>query len=209
LSAFWLQAIDLLMLVVGLVIFLGTHMLRVITPAWRERMIVQLGVLTWRILISIASLVGLVLLIWGFAQARLTSPMLWVPPYGMRHVAALLTLIAFILLASFFIPRNAISVYSRYPVTLSVAVWAVAHLLANGRLVDIVLFGSCVLWAYWEVVTLRKGNSDNLKSKSPTVLNYTIGATVLTLGVGVVAWAVFLFWFHLRLIGLAPLSWSL
>jgi uncharacterized membrane protein len=196
----------MLILIVGLIVFLGTHALRVLAPDWRVRTMARLGLTVWRTLVSVGSLGGLVLIVWGFAQARLTTQMLWLPPFWTRHLAALLVLIAFVLLASFFVPRNAIKTRARYPVTLAVAVWATAHLLANGRKVDIVLFGAFLLWAVWDLAVMHRQDRRAGVSAQPPG---TIGNTLLAIGIGIVGWALFAFWLHIRLIGLAPLVWSL
>jgi uncharacterized membrane protein len=196
----------MLILIVGLIVFLGTHALRVLAPDWRERTMARLGLTVWRTLVSLGSLGGLALIVWGFAQARLTTRILWLPPFWTRHVAALLVLIAFVLLASFFVPCNAIKTRARYPVTLAVAVWAAAHLLANGREVDIVLFGAFLLWAVWDLAVMYRQDRRAGAGVQPPG---TIGNTLLAIGIGIVGWALFAFWLHIRLIGLAPLVWSL
>jgi len=196
----------MLVLIAGLIVFLGTHALRVMAPDWRERTMARLGLMIWRTLVSIGSLAGLVLICWGFTQARLTTRVLWTPPFWMRHVTALLVLIAFVLLASFFVPRNGIKVQLRYPVTLSVAVWAFAHLLANGRMVDMVLFGAFLIWAVWELVVLRQQNRRATPDAMPPGTVLGTGLAVVT---GIIGWALFVFWLHVRLIGFAPLGWTL
>jgi uncharacterized membrane protein len=190
-------------LIAGLIVFLGTHALRVIAPDWRARMMARLGLVVWRTLVSIGSLAGLVLICWGFAQARLTSPFLWTPPFWMRYVAALLVLVAFVLLASFFVPRNAIKARLRYPVTLSVGVWAWAHLLAHGKVADAVLFGAFLAWAVWDLAVLCR--QDHRTGAAPPASAWR---TTLAVIAGIIGWALFAFWLHVRLIGLAPLGWS-
>jgi uncharacterized membrane protein len=192
-------------LIAGLIVFLGTHALRVIAPSWRERMMARLGLVVWRTLVSIGSLAGLALICWGFAQARLTSHVLWTPPFWMRHVAALLMLAAFVLLASFFVPRNAVKARLRYPVTLSVGVWALAHLMANGRVADAVLFGAFLAWAVWDLAALRRQDHRTGSDAAPLESAWNTWLAVIA---GIIGWALFAFWLHVRLIGLAPLGWS-
>ena len=193
-------------LIIGLIVFLGTHALRVLAPDWRERMMARLGLTVWRTLVSVGSLAGFGLICCGFVQARLTTGLLWTPPFWTRHVAALLVLIAFVLLASFFVPRNAIKTKARYPVTLAVAVWACAHLLANGKVVDAVLFGAFLLWAIWDLAVLHR---QNRRAGLPVQPPGTVSGALLAGGIGIIGWALFLFWLHVRLIGIAPLGWTL
>jgi len=196
----------MLMLIAGLVVFLGTHALRGIAPRWRERTMARLGLVLWRVLVSAGSLAGLALICWGFAQARMTARMVWAPPFWTRHAAAALVLIAFVLLASYFVPRNAIKVRLRYPVTLAVAVWAVAHLLANGSMADVVLFGAFLVWAVWDLAALyRQDRRAGCAADSPG----TFWGALLACGAGIIGWALFVFWLHARLIGIAPLGWTL
>ena len=196
----------MLILIAGLIVFLGTHALRVIAPDWRERMMARLGLTVWRTLVSAGSLAGFGLICWGFAQARLTAVLLWTPPLWTRHAAALLVLIAFVLLASFFVPRNAIKTKVRYPVTLAVAVWAGAHLLANGKMADAVLFGAFLLWAIWDLAVLRRQDH---RIGPPVHPPGAVSGALLAAGIGIIGWALFLFWLHIRLIGIAPLGWTL
>jgi uncharacterized membrane protein len=196
----------MLILIAGLIVFLGTHALRVLAPGWRECMMARLGLTVWRTLVSAGSLAGLILIVWGFARARQTTHLLWLPPFWARYLTALLVLIGFVLLACFFVPRNAIKPKVHYPVTLAVAVWALAHLLANGRVVDAVLFGAFEAWAVWDLAVLRR----QARRAAPQVYpGATTAGTLLAIGIGIIAWALFLFWLHVRLIGIAPLGWTL
>jgi uncharacterized membrane protein len=187
-------------LIAGLFLFWGTHALRIVAPAWRERMTARLGLVVWRVLVSIVSVVSVALIGWGFAQARLVSHFLWAPPFWARHVAALLMLVAFVLLASYAVPRNAIKVRLRYPVTLAVAVWAFAHLLANGKTVDVVLFGTFLAWAIWDLAALRRQEHARFNARSP---GSALGAWLAVIA-GIIGWALFAFWLHLRLFSVAP-----
>ena len=125
---------------------------------------------------------------------------LWQPPAGMRHVAALLMLIAFVLLAATYVPRNALKARLHHPMVLSVKVWALAHLLSNGNLADLLLFGGFLLWA---VLSFRaaRARDRSTQARYPAA---TAAGTAMTLLVGIVAWAVFAFWAHAALIGVRP-----
>ena len=190
------------LMIFGLLLFLGVHSVRITSDGWRNARVQQFGLMPWKGIYSLVSLLGFAMLCWGFAQARVASAVLWTPPAGMRHLTALLVLIAFIMLAAAYVPGNQIRARLHHPMVLSVKVWAAAHLLANGRLVDIVLFGSFLLWAVLDFRSLRQRDL-----AAQTV--YPAGkanATVLTVVIGVVAWVVFAFWLHALLIGVQPMQ---
>jgi uncharacterized membrane protein len=186
-------------LIIGLVVFLGVHSVRIVAPQWRLRAIERLGEGAWKGLYSVASVAGLVLVIWGYAQARAAgSPLVWMPPVGMRHAASLLTLVAFVLLVATYMPRNHIRHALGHPMVIGVALWSVAHLLANGWLHAIVLFGAFLGWsiAAW-VSAVRRGTSSGHVQPA-------LAMTGLTVVVGLAAWLAFAMWLHRLLIGVAP-----
>lgn len=98
----------MVMLLLGLVLFLGVHSTRIVADGWRTAMIARIGEMPWKAAYAVLSIVGFVLIVWGFGLARQQPVQLWMPPRGMRHLASLLTLIAFVLLAATYVPRNAI-----------------------------------------------------------------------------------------------------
>lgn len=187
-------------LILGLVLFLGVHSTRIFADGWRTAMIRRLGASKWKGLYTLLSLAGFVLLVWGFGLARQQPVALWSPPFFMRHVAWLLTLIAFILLAATYVPRNAIKARLHHPMVLAVMFWAVAHLLANGNRANAVLFGSFLLWAVLSFRAARKRDRA-ARTLYPTG---TASGTAMTVLVGIAAWAVFAFWAHGVLIGVRP-----
>ena len=182
-------------LILGLVLFLGVHSVRIVADGWRSR-----GEGAWKGLYSVLSIVGLVLVVWGYGLARQQPVVLWVPPVATRHIAALLTLVAFILLTAPYVPRNGIKARLHHPMVLGVKVWAFAHLLANGNLADVVLFGSFLLWA---ALSFRAARARD-RAAGTVYAPGTASATVITLVVGTVAWVVFTLWLHVLLIGVRP-----
>lgn len=187
-------------LVLGLVLFLGAHLPVAVAKGWRSQVVAQRGLGAWKGVVSVLSLLGFVLLIWGYGQARLQPVVLWTPPVATRHLAALLTLVAFVFLAAAYVPRNAIRARLGHPMVLAVKVWALAHLLANGTLADVLLFGSFLVWAVLSFRAARqRDRAAGLQRASGTVAG-TLGAVVL----GGVAWAVFALWAHVALIGVRP-----
>lgn len=196
----------MLTLVVGLVLFLGAHSVRVFADGWRTAMLARVGEKAWKGAYTVVSLVGFGLILWGFSQARQDPVVLWPhPPVWVRHAVALLVLLAFVLLAAAYVPRNQLKARLHHPMVLSVKLWAFAHLVANNTLADLVLFGAFLLWAVLDFRSARK--RDRLAG---TVYPAgTASGTALAVAIGVAAWAVFAFWLHARWIGVAPMGRTL
>jgi len=189
-------------LIAGLVLFLGVHSTRVFADDWRNQTLARIGEKPFKGVYSLLSLAGFVLLLWGYGQARQLGVMLWNPPTAMRHIAALLTLLAFVLWAASGVPRNQIKAKLHHPMVLSVKVWALAHLLANGSLADTVLFGSFLLWAVVLFAASRKRD----RREQTVYPAGTASMTIVTVVAGLAFWAVFAFWLHRLLIGVSPLG---
>ncbi len=189
-------------LVLGLVLFLGVHSVRIVADGWRTQMRARMGELPWKGLYSLASILGLALIVWGYGLARQQPVVLWNPPVGMRHAASLLTLIAFVLLAAAYVPRNALKARLHHPMVLGVKVWALAHLLSNGNLADVVLFGGFLLWAVLDFRAARQRD----RAQGMVYAPGTAAGTGIAVVVGAAAWAGFAFWAHAWLIGVAPMG---
>jgi uncharacterized membrane protein len=149
---------------------------------------------------AVLSLIGFYLLLWGYGVARQTPVVLWTPPVAMRHIASLLTLIAFVLLAATYVPRNGIKARLHHPMVLSVKLWAFAHLLANGALADVLLFGDFLVWA---VLSFRAARQRD-RAAGTRYPAGSVAGTLATVVVGCVAWVAFAFWLHDWLIGVRP-----
>jgi len=188
----------MLVLIAGLVLFLGVHSLRIVAEDWRVAQIARIGAPTWKIGYTALSLLGFAMIVWGYGLARQNPVVLWPAIRGMNHLAALLTLVAFVFLAASHVPRNYIKARLRHPMTLGVKVWALAHLLANNTLADLLLFGSFLVWA---VLCFRAARRRNEAAPAAGALINT----VLTVVIGAAAWAAFAFWAHAALIGVRPL----
>jgi uncharacterized membrane protein len=187
-------------LIVGLVLFLGIHSLRIVANDWRAQTIARMGEKPFKGVYSLLSIAGFVLIVWGFGVARETPIMLWMPPKGMRHAASLLTLIAFVLLAAAYVPANAIKARFHHPMVLAVKTWALAHLLANGSLAHVVLFGSFLLWGVLCFIAARRRD----RAQNTVYPAGLAKGTVTALVVGGAAWVVFALWLHGVLIGIRP-----
>lgn len=189
------------MLILGLILFLGVHSVRIVADDWRSRQIASRGEGPWKGLYSVVSLMGFVLIVWGYGQARLAPVPLWQPlPVGVKHLASLLTLVAFVLLAAAYVPRNGIKARVHHPMVLGVKTWALAHLLANNTVADLLLFGSFLVWA---VLSFRAARGRDRTAQTVYPPGSTSG-TVTAMVAGVLAWAVFAFWGHAALIGVKP-----
>ena len=187
-------------LILGLVVFLGVHSVRIVADPWRSAQIARRGLNTWKGLYSLVSLAGFALIIWGYGLARTQPQLLWAPPRWAPHLASLLMLFAFILLVAAYVPKNGIKRGVHHPMLLGVMLWAIAHLLANGTLADLLLFGSFLVWAVIDFVAARRRDA----SAATIYPSGTLAGTLIALGVGVAAWALFAFWAHAWLFGVRP-----
>ena len=187
-------------LILGLVLFLGVHSIRIVADAWRSSTIARIGEKPWKAVYALASIAGFVLIVIGFGLARRNPVYLWESPMALRHVSGLLMLIAFVLLVATYVPRNAVKARLHHPMVLAVKLWALAHLLANGNLADVVLFGSFLVWAVFSFRAARRRDRDAATVYAPG----TATGTAITLLVGVAAWAAFAFWAHGLLFGVRP-----
>lgn len=190
------------LLILGLVIFLGIHSLRIFAQDWRSRQLARLGELRWKALYSVASIVGFVLIVWGFGLARQQPVVLYVPPLGLRHLNALFTLLAFVLVAAAYVPGNHLKAKLGHPMLAGVKCWAFGHLLATGMLHDVLLFGAFLLWAVIDFVSARRRD----RAAGVSYPAGTAKGDVIAVVAGVVGWAVFAFWLHGWLIGVKPLG---
>lgn len=181
-------------LLIGLLIFLGVHSVRIVADDWRGAQIQRMGELPWKAAYSVASILGLALVIWGYGQTRLDPVWIWQPPVALRHVVSLLMIPAFVLLVAAYVPRNHLKARLGHPMILGVKLWAFSHLLANGRLGDIVLFGAFLVWAIFDFRSARRRSGVEMAAPSAS-------GTVTTVVVGLVAYLLFAFYLHIWLIG--------
>ena len=192
--------------ILGLVLFLGSHSVRVFADGWRNRMIENMGEKMFKALYSLASLVGFVLLVYGYSKIRWESPVIWNPPGAMRHIAALLMLVAMVFLVAGQVPYNAIKNKLGHPMVLSVKVWALAHLLANGKQADMVLFGAFLVWS---VLNFRAARQRDRRAQAAgqTIEVTATPNTLRVVLIGVAAWALLLFGGHTWLFAVSPMGW--
>lgn len=187
-------------LILGLILFLGVHSSRIVAEGYRQAVIARHGQNLWKGLYSVLSLLGVALIVWGYGQARLAPVVLWGAPTWARHLASLLMLASFVLLVAAYVPRNGIKARLHHPMVLGVKTWALAHLLANNTLADLLLFGSFLLWS---VLSFRSARARDRAAATVHPPGAAIN-TAIAVVAGGVAWAAFAFWGHQALIGVNP-----
>lgn len=188
------------LLLAGLLLFLGSHSLRMLAPGVREAGFRSLGPIGWRIAFSLVSIAGFLLLLYGYGQARSDPTLLWLAPTWSRHLASLLTLPAFVLVTAAYVPGNHYKAAIGHPMLAGVKLWALAHLLANGALHDVILFGSFLAWAVADFAISRR--RDRASGQRYAAGRWLATAACTVLGVGL--WALFALLLHARWIGVAP-----
>ena len=189
------------LLIAGLVLFLGVHSVAIVAPAWRDAQVARLGAGAWKGGYSIASLIGFVVLVVGYGLARQEPVVLWVPPTWARHVALLVMLPVFPLLFAAYLPGR-IKAAVKHPMLAAVKFWALAHLIANGALHDVLLFAAFLAWAVVDRISVkRRAASAPLPGPAPSPVNDAIAV----IG-GLALYVVFILWAHRWLIGVSPLG---
>jgi len=191
------------LLIFGLALFLGVHLIGVATPNLRESLIQRFGENRFKLSYSIVSLGSLVLVVLGYGAARTSEAnfLIWSPPTGLAHASLLLMLISFLILPAAYVPNTHILEKVRHPMTLAVLIWAFAHLLANGDLASMVLFGAFLGWAHWVYVPRYR------QVKGQTLVeNPAWSKDITALAIGFAAYVAFVLFLHEWLIGVAPVG---
>ena len=184
------------LLVAGLLVFLGIHSISIVAPRWRAVQFARLGEMRWKGLYSLVSIAGFVALVYGYGIARQQPVVIYTPPAALRHLTMLFMLPVFPLLIAAYAPgyiRRAV----KHPMLIAVIFWAIAHLLANGTLHDLLLFGAFLVWAVADLVSV---------AKRPAVAARTVSIAndVLAIVVGLGLYVLMLLWAHAVVIGVAP-----
>ena len=192
-------------LILGLILFLGAHSVRIWADGWRNRTIEAYGDKAFKGIHALVSLLGFYLLVVGYGEARLQTVALWNPPIFTKHISILLMLLSSILLVATYVPRNHLKMRLGHPMVLSVKVWALSHLLANGNLADLLLFGSFLIWA---VLNFRSARARDrvLLAESESTVQPKLLATLITLVAGMAIWALITFVLHAKVVGVAPMG---
>jgi len=183
-------------MILGLVLFLGIHIFITKRDA-RADLIARVGEGGYKIGFSVVSLAGLALIVWGFAAYRATGWIdVWYPPIAMKHITIALMLPAIILIAASYI-RGRIYTTLKHPMLAGIKLWAAAHLLANGDLGSIILFGSFLAWAVFDRISLKR----RPVSAASSIPVGGIGNDAIAVAVGVVAYLALGFAFHPVVVG--------
>jgi uncharacterized membrane protein len=191
-----------IVLLLGLVLFLGVHSVSIATPEWRSAAIARLGEGPWKGLYSVAAGIGLALLIVGYGMARHEPVVLYTPPAGMRHLALLLMLPVFPLLFAAYLPGR-LSRLAKHPMLLATKLWATAHLLANGTVADVLLFGGFLAWAVVDRISVKRRPPDQAHAV-PGAAARPVNDWIAIAG-GLAVYALTVLWAHRLLFGASPL----
>jgi uncharacterized membrane protein len=178
--------------------FFGAHSISILNVAWRDRVVNRIGIFSWQGIYSLISLVGLILIIEGYQVARQSPVILYLPPVWLQHLALLLLIFVFPLLLATYIPGR-IQTITKHPMLAATKIWAFSHLLVNGSLADVVLFGSFLSWAVADRISLKRRNSDSIPMLPSSRAN-----DFIIIVVGILLYIVFFFWLHEWLIGISP-----
>lgn len=176
--------------IAGVLIFFGVHSVSIVNEPWRNRMADSLGEWPWKGLYSLAALLGLGLMIAGYGSVRYDAVILYHPPVWLKHLSILVLVPTFTLLLAAYLPGR-IKLKTGHPMLLAVQIWAVAHLLANGSLADVVLFGSFLGWAVLDRFSLGQRQERRVPAAPSARANDIIAVVA-----GLALYFGFIFWFH-------------
>ncbi|PSH70722.1 NnrU family protein [Phyllobacterium brassicacearum] len=193
----------MLVLILGIIVFLGIHSVRIVAPEWRLAKMEQWGENTWKGLYSVISLVGFGLLVWGYGMARPDAPILYEPPAWMKHIAELLMLFAFIFLGVYIARPGRMKPALKHPMLIAIKTWALAHLLANGDLASLILFLSFLAWAVADRISIKRQERAGLAA--PYIVPGPASNDVIAIVIGVVLYGLFVWKLHELLIGVSPM----
>lgn len=191
-------------LIIGLVLFLGVHSVSIVSPQGRHALAGRMGEGGYKSAYALVSFVGLALIVWGYGLARQDPVLLYTPPTGLRHLALLLMLPVFVLLFAAYLPGR-IQRVAKHPMLLAVKCWALAHLLANGTLADVLLFGGFLAWAVADRISVKRRAAAGLLRSPPALPGSTANDAIALVG-GLAVYLLFVFWAHAWLFGVRPMG---
>jgi len=187
------------MFIIGILIFFGVHSISIVNEPWRNKMAATLGEWPWKGIYSLAATAGLVLMIYGYGAVRYDAALFYDSPVWLKHLSLLIFVPVFPLLLAAYLPGR-IKLKTGHPMLLGVIIWAFAHLLANGSVADLALFGSFFGWAVWDRVSVGTRQLRPVPGAPASGLNDIIAVVV---GLGL--YFGFIFWFHEMLFGVSVL----
>src|SRR5271165_1704823 len=187
-------------LLLGLALFFGVHSVGIVAPDFRARAVRRLGEKVWKAAYGLKSLAGLGLMVYGFGLTRQAPVILYTPPAFARSLAVLLMVPVFPLMFAAYLPGR-IRTAAKHPLLVAVKLWAFAHLLANGRLADVLLFGAFLAWAVADRISLKRRPPQQMRTAPAAPYN-----DALAVALGLVVYGVVVGWAHARLLGVSPLG---
>jgi uncharacterized membrane protein len=173
--------------------------MEIFSPTFRNEAVARIGEHAWKGSYSVLSIVGFILIVWGYGVARQEPVVLYAPPVWTRHLAALVMLPVFPLLLAAYLPGR-IKAATKHPFLAAIKFWALAHLLANGTLADVLLFGSFLAWAVADRISFKRRVSRPVPGAPPSGMNDVIAVVG-----GLALYVIFVLWLHRWLIGVPPL----
>lgn len=182
-------------LVAGLIIFFSVHSISIINEPWRDRIVAKMGEGPWKGIYSVAAAIGFFLIVWGYGLARQESAVLYFSAPWLMPLSMLLLIPVFPLLLATYSPGR-IRTFSRHPMLIATILWAFAHLLVNGRLTDVLLFGSFLVWSGLDLFSMRHRVQRPVPSAPALRFN-----DLITLVLGLAFYGMFVVWLHSMLIG--------
>jgi uncharacterized membrane protein len=187
-------------LILGLILFLGAHF-AILRRSFRAKVIAKVGDNGWRASVGLCALIGIVLIAYGFSQYRAQGfIILYEPPLFLRHLALILNLPVFVLIAAAYLPGY-IKATFKHPMLAAVKFWAIAHLCANGDLGSVILFGSILAWAVIARIAIKKREM----VEPPAKRSGPVRNDLIAILIGLSVYILVLDWLHVILIGVPPL----
>jgi uncharacterized membrane protein len=187
-------------LIAGLILFFATHSVSIVNSSWRDRVAARIGEGPWKGIYSLVAIAGFVLIVWGYGLARQDPTILYIPPVWLRHVALLLLVFVFPLLLAAYLPGR-IKTVTKHPMLVATKLWAFAHLLANGTLADVLLFGSFLAWAVADRISMKHREQRPIPGAPPSKWNDAVAVVV-----GLALYVAFVLRLHVWLFGVSPVG---
>jgi len=187
-------------LVIGLIIFFASHSISIIKHDWRNRMVKLLGIWAWQGIYSLVSIIGFIMIVYGYGLARMEPMVLYTPPNWLHYVTVALMLPVFPLLLATYLPGR-IQTTLKHPMLAATKLWAFAHLLANGTLADVLIFAAFLVWAVADRISLKHRVPEPVPVAVRSKLN-----DVLAIVIGLAIYAAFVLVLHRWLIGVPILK---
>jgi uncharacterized membrane protein len=192
----------MLILVVGLIIFFCLHSVRLVAPQWRESSMASHGAMRWKMRFGMVTLIATAFIVMGYMQVRLEPVWLWFPPVWTRHLAGLLVLVALFFVGSALVPNTTMKKKVGYPMLIAVKIWAFAHLISNGTLADVMIFGSFLIWSIVSfAVYRRRDRKAGVVRDQESGVQFDLAAFTFAM----VSWFAIAFYLHQAIIGVSPL----